>query len=84
MSRESSRHSSTSSLKSGEDPSIPAQSTKSDVITTGFSSNQPSVITLSPSPTGSLEERQGEVGVASVRRQVREQDSDKESDSESS
>ena len=87
MGREGSRHSSSSSsLKSGDDPLIPVQSVKGskDVL---ISSTTPAVITLSPSPTGSLEEGQFEassvVGLGSSRDkpQILDQDSDKESDS---
>ena len=80
--RDGSRHSSTSSLKSGDDPLIATQSNKGPVMMTGFSSTSSNVITLSPSPTGSLEE--GKVGVATIRDGPHplDQDSDKESDSE--
>ena len=83
--REGSRHSSTSSLKSGDDPSFAGQSSKgsNDVIISGVSSGPQTVITLSPSPTGSLEEGQLEAPtVPSDKPQILNQDSDKESDSE--
>ena len=86
MGREGSRHSSTSSLKSGDDPLIPVQSGKgsNDVL---ISSTSRAVITLSPSPTGSLEEGKFEassvvdLGNSRDKPQVLDQDSDKESDS---
>ena len=76
---ERSRHSSTSSLKSGDDPLVPVQSGKG-------SSDPPTVITLSPSPTASLEEGLTETplvppGSSRDKPQVLDQDSDKESDS---
>ena len=82
-SREGSRHSSTSSLKSGEDPQLLIQSVKStasdDAVITGISSSsQPTVITLSPSPTASIEETP--VSEKPPSHQKLEQDSDKESD----
>ena len=79
-SREGSRHSSTSSLKSGEDPMVIVQSTKnsSDAVCIS-SSNQPAVITLSPSPTASLTDDQPLIPPSG--RYKIEIDSDKESDS---
>lgn len=87
QSREGSRHSSTSSIKSGDDPTIQVQSVKStlsdEAVITGVSSSQPLVITLSPSPTASLEEQQEVHEPPPVQRKMKslDQDSDKESDS---
>lgn len=87
LSREGSRHSSTSSIKSGDDPAIQVQSVKStlsdEAVITGVSSSQPVVITLSPSPTASLEEQQEvqEPSASQPKMKPLDQDSDKESDS---
>lgn len=71
-------------MKSGDDPTFQVQSVKSaakeDVVITRFSS-QPTVITLSPSPTAGLEEQQ-EPSTSHLTPKSVEQESDKESDSE--
>ena len=82
--REGSRHSSTSSMKSGDDPAFQIQSVKSDdAEITGFSSAQPTVITLSPSPTASLEEQDTQAPPTShLQPHPLELESDKDTDSE--
>ena len=84
--RDGSRHSSTSSVKSGDDPTYQIQSVKSDdAEITGFSSAPPTVITLSPSPTASLEEQQDSQAppTSNLQPHPLEVESDKDTDSES-
>ena len=76
-SREGSRHSSTSSLKSGDDPSFVIQSVKN--ADAGVSSSH--AIMLSPSPAASLDEQSGVPSSNQQRPQTTDHSSDKESDS---